>query len=496
MSVFSPALVVAMCVMFVLTRLHRHYYIFEHPFLFGLIYCLQPAGDQLEAIMKASSSAQPSQPAQSGKKRGKPIPAKPSAATPKTKLSAASLSVRRNLLTETFFSSEAEFPHHRELDHLMAICCGYFAAHAFEETVGCFYPHLLANKRSAYVAVFGVGFAIVESLRISVGMTSVRIMLILGGMAWLVALFLISGGDFVSFIRFDEAFAGLGQFVISTLTGPLMLDETTANVYAGRAAMMGRLFVATVAALISASVAAPARYFSKLDYELHLEYREEEHIHRDDPYYLGRPTAFTMLKIALDYVVPALALFMWCVSPRGTGPYGAWRIMVLLACVYVRFATLRIRLQAYLDGAVDGYRSFWAEKSVSNAEEAGRRTTIQVIRNSFYLIMITMVYVSPAVISLLLACVAKLDGAVSMGICPVGSSKVVQPNEIFAREVAAFLSWWCIASYLSFACISIAYEAVVNTIDPAARDRRVKLPPASSSSERRKQKRMMRQGTA
>lgn len=496
MGVLSPALVIALCVMFVLTRLHRHYYIFEHPFLFGLIYCLEPAGDQLEAIMKASSSAKSSQPAQGGKKTGKAIPAKPSASTPKTKLSAASLSVRRNVLRETFFSSEAEFPHHRELDHLMAICCGYFAAYTFEETVGCFYPDLLVNKRSAYVAMFGVGFAIVESLRISVGMTSVRIMLILGGMAWLVALFIISGGDFVSFVRFDEAFAGLGQFAVSILTGRLSVDEKTANIYAGRAAMAGRLFVATVAALISASVAAPARYFSKLDYDIHQEYREEEHIHRDDPYYLGRPTAFTVLKIALDYVVSSLAVFMWCVSPRGTGPYGGWRIIALIACVYVRFATLRIRLQAYLDGAIDGYRSFWAEKSVSNAMEAGRRTTIQVIRNSFYLIMITMVYVGPAVIPLLLASMAKLDGAVNMGICPVVSSKVIQPSEIFAREVAAFLSWWCIASYVSFAFISIGYEAVVNLIDPGARDRRLKLPPASSSSERRKQKRMMRQGTA
>lgn len=494
MAVLSPALVVAMCVMFVLTRLHRHYYIFEHPFLFGLNYCLEPLKTDIENIMNASSASKPAQTAQAGKKKSKnksaPLPSKP-------KISAASLTIRRSSLNEQFFSTEAEFPHHREFDHLMAISCGYLAAYAFEEAMSCFFPTLLANKRSAYVAVFGVGFAVLEALRISVSMTSRRILLMLGGIAWLIAMFLISAGDFANFVRFDEAFAGLGQFVILVLSTRLNVDEGQAAGYARTVTVVARFLVAALAALISASVAVPARHFSKHDYGLHNEYREDEDAHQDDPYYLGRPTPFTMLKIAMDYVIPAVTVFLWFVSPRDDGPYGGWRLLAFLFAVFFRFANLRIRLQMYLDGAIDGYRNFWTEKANSNAMVAGRQTTMHVISNSYFLLTIVVSYVAPALIPLLLTLVAKLDGAVDFGICRVASKAAPQGNEIFAREVAAFLAWWCIASYVGFACMSVAYEAIADVLDPSGRDRRrMKLPPATTSSEKRRQKRMMRQRTA
>lgn len=496
MAVLSPALVIAMCVMFILTRLHRHYYIFENPFLFGLIYCLEPDREEVEAIMRSSSTSKPSQSSQSNKTKGKQPTARASVQPPKAKYSATSLTVRRNVLNETFFSEEAEFPHHRQFDHLMAICCGYFAAYAFEETVGCFYPSLLANKRSAYVAILGVGFALFEAIRISVGMTSVRIMCSLGVLAGLAALSVISAGNFSSFVRFDEAFESLGEVVTSVLRTRLKINVASADIWAKRIAMVGRFFVAIVAGLISASAAAPARYFSKLDYEMHYEYREDERDRRDDPYYLGRPTASTMFMVALDYVVPFLTVFLWCVSPRERGAFGQWRIVLLLGCVFCRIINLRLRLQAYLDGAIDGYRSFWTTKASLTLQQATQSTSVQVLRNSFYLMMITVLYISPAAVPFLLACVAKLDGGVRMGICPVSSVVTVQAGDIFAREVAGFLSWWCVASYLLFAVMSVSYDYVMDVMDPSARERRMKVPPPVSSSERRKQRRMMRQNTA
>lgn len=495
MAVLSPALVIAMCVMFILTRLHRHYYIFEKPFLFGLIYCLEPDRGEVEAVMRASSTSKASQPSstQSNKSKGKKVPTRQATQAPKSKYSATSLTVRRNILNETFFSAEAEFPHHRQFDHLMAICCGYLAAYAFEEAMGCFYPNFLANKRSAYVAVFGVGFALYEAIRISIGMTSLNVMCGLGVLGGLAALSVISAGDFSNFVKFDEAFESLGEILASVFTNRLNFNSSSASMYAKRIAMMGRFLVAILAGLISASAAAPARYFSKLDFEMHYEYREDERDRRDDPYYLGRPTATTMLKVALDYAVPFLAVFFWCVSPRADGGFGQWRIVVLLACVVCRFLTLRLRLQAYLDAAIDGYRSFWTSKASLSLEEATQNTSVQVLRNSFYLMMITVLYISPAAVPFLLACVAKLDGAVRMGVCPVQPTVSGHVGDVFAREIAGFLAWWCVASYLLFAVMSVSYEFVIEVMDPNARERRMKAPPPVSSSERRKQRRIMRQ---
>lgn len=493
MAVLSPALVIAMCVMFVLTRLHAHFYIFEHPLLFGLIYCLEPSRPQLEAISRLSGPSTSSNTTSNPAKRK----TKPQAQTaPKPKLTASSLTVRRTILSATFFSSEAEFPHHRQLDHLLTLCCGFFASYAFEEAASCFFPTLLANSRSTYVAVFCVAFAVIEALRISLGMASGRLLLVLGGMAWLVASFLIMGGDFATFVHFDQAFGRLTDSMSALLKGRLAYDDAAALLYARRVAVGARLFVALAASFISTSVAAPARYFSRLDYGLFCEYRDDEMDRRDDPYYLGKPTQFTILKVALDYVIPASVVFLWCVNPREDGWFGSWRLLALIACVLVRFFTVRIRLQGYLDSAIDAYRSFWTEKSMTNIVEAGKRISVKVISNSYFLLLITSAYVAPAVIPLMLIFVAKSDGAVQFGVCPVASSRELSPLTVFVREIAAFLAWWSIASYTLFATLSLCYECLVQVLDPGARERGIKLPPPSSSSERRKQKRMMRQVNA
>lgn len=486
MAVLSPALVVAMCVMFVLTRLHRHYYIFEQPFLFGLKYCLEPDRAQLAAIAKASSTSKTGSSGNATKKKGKQSNSKP-------KITVAALAVRRGKLDESFFPENADFPHHRELDHLMAICCGYLAAYLFEDILSCFYPNLFANRRSIYVALFGVGFATFQAWKISVTLTSMRMMLMVLGAAWLIALFVLSAGDYTNFIKFDQAFSALKTTVTDILGDKFGMEEAIASKYAWRVAMFSRLLVASAAAFIAASSAVPARRFSKLDYGLHLQYRQDDATMQEDPYTLGRPTAFTMLKIALDYVLPFLTAFLWTVSPRGTESYGAWRILSLISCVVVRFASLRMRLQAYLDGAIDAYRKFWVEKTASNTMEAGRMTSFQVIGTSYYLIMIAMAYVAPACMPLLFALVAKLDGGICSGLCPTKTNEMTHSFELFAREVAGFLSWWTLTSYTAFATMSLIVEFLLDIIDPGARDQGGKLPVPTSSSEKRRQKRMMQE---
>lgn len=490
MAVLSPALVIAMCVMFILTRLQAHLYIFERPFLFDLIYCLEPSREQLEAIARLSATfTNTNTSTQYAKRKAKSA----AQTTSKQKLSASSLTVRRAKLGAAFFSSEAEFPHHKQLDQLMTVCCGYFAAYAFEEITGCFYPKLLVNSRSAYVAAFGVAFAVVEALRISSGMASGRVLLVLGGIAWIIASFLIMGGDFASFVRFDLAFSALMNSISASLKRRFAYDDAAALLFARRLAIGARLLVALMASLLSTSMAAPARYFSRLDYGLYREYREEELDHQDDPYYLGKPTPFSILKVALDYVASAFVILLWCINPREDGWFGSWRLFALLACMFVRFASMRVRLQRYLDSAIDAYRSFWAEKSTTNAVEAGKRTSVKVISNSYFLMLVTMAYVVPMIIPVMLLFVAKLDGAVRLGVCPAFSPGAIPPMTVFVREIAAFLAWWSVATYILFAAVSLCYESIAQILDPGMRERGMKLPPPSSSSERRKQKRMMRQ---
>eukprot|EP00177_Eucheuma_denticulatum_P003584 GFKZ01006494.1.p1 GENE.GFKZ01006494.1~~GFKZ01006494.1.p1 ORF type:complete len:551 (-),score=52.81 GFKZ01006494.1:3118-4566(-) len=482
-----------MCVMFILTRLHSHLYIFEYPFLFGLLYCLEPSREQLEALAGASNPPAAAS-SQQTKRKSKPLSSQ--AAPAKPKLSAASLTVRRGRLGPNFFSTDSEFPHHRQLGHLMSVVCGYLTAYAFEDALGCFYPHLLANSRSSYVALLAVAFAVVESSRISAGMVPAKVMAVVAGLAWIVSASLILGGDYAGFVRFDYAFDALKVAMVEMLAKRLGFENADAERYARGCALVARLLVALVASLLSMCVAAPARYFSKLDFGLYCDYQEDVQDHRDDPYYLGKPTPSTMLKVIIDYVGPASVVFLWCVSPRPDGGFGSWRVMALMACCFWKFATLRIRLQCYLDGAVDAYRGFWAERMATSDAEAGRKTSVQVISNSYYLILITMAYVAPTLIPLLLLFVAKLDGGVSIGLCPVKSDLEISPMSVFAQEVVSFLAWWGTASYVLFASASVSYEFVAKTLDPGARERGMRAPPMSSSSERRRQKRMMRQGCA
>ncbi|KAI0562004.1 Transmembrane protein 161A/B [Gracilaria domingensis] len=481
MAILSPALVVAMCVMFILTRLHSHFYIFEHPLLFGIKYCVEPEKTHLEAIAQAVNKG--SQPA---KKKGKQSSAG-------SKITVSALPVRRGKITAAFFPTESEFPHHRELAHITGILCGYLAAFLFEDVVGCFFPNLLANKRSVYVAFFAIAFSLYELYVISTSLTSRRAMIALTAASWMVSIFILSAGDFQHFIKFDKAFASLRSEVEALLVDRVGLDFSKAHGYARNAAIGARVFVSAFAALIAASSAVPARRFSRIDYDLNLQYRMDIAEHQNDPYSLGPPTPLTMIRIALDYAVPLLTAFLWAVTPRDEDTYSGWRIMALLLCVVIRMSMARIRLQGYLDGAIDAYRRFWTEKSVNGVLEAGRQCSFQVIGTSFYLMLITVAYIAPSVITLLLALVAKHDGGLRMSFCrPMEVAHGMQLDTFF-HEVAGFLAWWSMASYALFASLSILSEFLIDFVDPSGRDRRKKLPTATSSSERRREKRLVQE---
>ena len=479
MAVLSPSLVIAMCVMFVFTRLHRHIYVFEAPFLFGLKYYLQPDQRQLSEIAQAGKS---------GKKKANPS----KSSTSKQKVSVTDLTVRRSTINPTFFTSEAEFPYHRNLDHLMTLLCGYTAAYLFEDITKCYLPNFLQNTRSFYIAICGVGFAVVQTWRISVSLTSTNIMLVLTGSAWLVVMYLLSAGDLPDFIHFESAFQGLRGGTVDLLTDKLQIEAAKAEVYARNFSIAMRFVLSVVAAFIVATTAAPARRFSRIDFEIHRQYKMDESVQKEDPYYIGRPSAFAILVLTLDYIVPLGTAAFWCLTPRRSNDL-SWRLLSILICVCIRFACMRRRLQSFLDGAIDAYRVFWTKKTTMGVIGAGREAATQIIGTSFYLIMITMAYVAPAIVPLFLTLVSKLEGAVSSGICPVEADVEITAFNVFIREIAAFLAWLSVTSYVLFAALSLCVEFALDYLYPGARDLSGKLPMPTSASERRRQKREMQE---
>lgn len=484
MAVLSPALVVAMCVMFVLTRLHSHFYIFEHPLLFGLKYCVQPDKNDLAAITEATNKG-----SQTGKKKGRQL----SSTSKTSKITVTALPVRRGKINQAFFPAEAEFPHHRALAHVTGIVSGYLAAFLFEDIMGCLFPGLLSNRRSFYVAFFAIGYAVYEAIKISIGLTSLRFVVALAGASWIVALFIVSAGDFNHFIKFDKAFAALSNEVTIIFREVIDLEPEKSVRYATITSLVVRILVTIVAALIAASTAVPARRFSRIDYDLNLQYRMDEADRRNDPYALAPPTPRTMMHIALDYVAPLAIAFLWAVGPRDDDSYSGWRLIGILLSVAVRFSMARIRIQGYLDGAIDAYRRFWTEKSVNGVIEAGRNCSFQVMGTSFYVMLITMAYVAPSLLPLVFALVAKHDGGFRPGFCRGDLLEDERLMNTFFREIGGFFAWWSLASYAAFGTISLLTEFLVDFVDPTGRERRGKLPVATSSSEKRRERRLLQE---
>ena len=58
--------------------------------------------------------------------------------------------------------------------------------------------------------------------------------------------------------------------------------------------------LSVVAAFIVATTAAPAHRFSRVDFEIHLQYKIDKSVQTGDPYYIARPSAFAILVLSLD----------------------------------------------------------------------------------------------------------------------------------------------------------------------------------------------------
>lgn len=500
MAIFSPALVVATAVLFVFTRIHDHMFIFEVPLFFGLYYCMKPEAKALDKTTNTSSSSSTSSTGTSIM----PSSGSSSSVPLKGKLTMSSLPLRRQEIGPTFFASQAELPYLRALHHMLSLFCAYVAAAAFEGFMSCRFPTVLLNKRSIYVALFTTGYALTYLWRLSLFLSSVRVMLLFTALSALLTLFVFSAGDVVAVVRTDSAFAALRQAVYIIMRARLRLPHEISLTYAGRVTAVARVLVIALASALAAAVVVPARRFSMLDYRVRQHFMSTDDNHPTtgsslavDPYALPPPTTITVGRIAADYAIPMLSVTWLAMTPRSVAvsPMDSWRLLMLLCAVCVRAAQARLRLQSYLDGAVDAYRRFWRDRTAMPSTDAAHAAVRTVLGTTFYLPMLGISYTAPLVIPVLLLGIAMLDGDVGtrLPFCKALPHGPLFPAGIFVVEIASFLAWLIIMSYLLFSALSFATEVAFEAAGFASTPKPPKLTTTPTASQRRRQKRFMQQ---
>lgn len=328
-------------------------------------------------------------------------------------------------------------------------------------------------------------------------MTSRAITGILLCIGTVLALALIANGDSSSFFMLDSAFANINAWAQHVHVERLSLDATTAPQYAHTITTIARVGTALMAGLLFTSTAVPARRFSSLDYELRNRYVRDDDESNADVYALPKPSQFLMAMLALDYLLPILALatFLFGRPTDALEPFDPYRICYFAGAVSLRICLTRVRLQAYLDTGVTQFRNFWLERRSSPGGdlEAGQRLRTRVVTVYYYISTLGSLYTFGPVVGLMLSLIAKRSGGLSLGICNDPASAVERMSlTVAAREIFSFLAWYYFAAYTAFSTMSFGFDALVEWADPP--------PPMSafegvgggenkSSSERRKQRR-------
>lgn len=410
------------------------------------------------------------------------------------------LPVVRSVVTPAFFDTKQYIPYLQQFDHLLAVVTGYVVGVLFEEIATCFFPSTFVESHTWWLAASALVFAIFESWAICAKSISRTAPLIIAALAALFSLALIAAGELGNFVRFHTAFEALDSTVNTLMVQTLDMHNTTAASVAPKISLLIRVLTALLAGTIAAASMYPALQFSRIDYNMHSAYVQSDEILEDDPFALPRPRPVAMLLVTLDYVLPCIVLLLWSTSLRteehskslttSASAYASHRLVLMLLCVAVRLLCARIRLQRYLDTAIDAYRAFWSDKSVRGLVPAGDRLKLQVVSVAYNLTMMGMASIVSPVMTLALALAAKRNGAVRLGICPVRHTAVATNQNVFIREIVGFLAWMSVLSYALFSLLSLLYLVVTKALDPSHLRREKKVQPPLKSSERRRQRRL------
>lgn len=462
MAVISPALVVALCVMFFFTRVHTIRYTFEHIFFFGLRFCVEPSRAQLAALL-----------------------------TKKGSTSVASLPVQRIPLTPAFFATEdTNIPYLQSFDHLLAVVIGYTCGVVFEEVTSCLWPSTFKDSHVWWLALFAIVFSSSEAIRVCGSLESYTSPLIAGAAGALVAL----GGV----VRLDVAFDAFTRVAKDICVEKLKLSVEDADQISGRLALLVQILTAINAGALAAAALFPALHFARLDVKMLKERRRDPLARKNDPWALSPRGIFAVFLVAFDYALPFSALTAgWLRIGNLSG-----QLITLFLSAVMRFVALRMRLQLHLDSAVEAFRDFWAERPALGIIPAGDRLRYKVAHKAWSLTAVGFAAIANpvAVISLVLA--TKRNGAVSAGLCPVHRDTFAALAEsdtaVFVREISAFLAAFATGAYLLWGWLGASYILISGIFEgrsSAAAKEGKNIRPLSSSEKRRQKRNMRKYGS-
>lgn len=539
MTMLSPALVIAMCVLFVLTRIHKHMYIFEVPFLFGLKYCRQIEQDTIDTFLQTKSS-NPNSNATS--------PSSPTASS----TSSSTLPIRLGVIGPAFFESAGgSLPYLSELHHILSLTISYIISAVFELALSC-NPRIppLATSRSSFIAIFTIVYTTVHLWRLSLFLSSARVMLLLSGSTALLTL-LLSVAVNPALVDAKGAFHAL--FIL--LRGKVGMASHGAERWAGLGVGIIRVVLVSGCAVIAAGVVVPARRFALTDFAVrnafingnHHDDDDHDHDHDSnhhdgvdddqknvagahghiDEFAVGmkanRPSILTVIRIMLDYIIPVAGIILlgsasrysrlptvnrseamnleigstkwwwyWSSSPRAA-ILPAWRIYIVLIVSIFRLFQVRPRLQSYLDGAIDTFRKFWLCSPTSSPKQLKARTIVTTIAGtSYYLPMFAVAYVGPIIIVILLCGIVIVDGDIAPPVCP--KRGLTMPGQVLATESMYVLATGTLVAYSFFVTLSALVEYAMIKFGLVAGDKGDGGSHSALSrtgSERRRDKRLM-----
>lgn len=467
--------------MFILTQVHRYVFLFEVPLFFGLKYCQAPSRRLLEQVI-----------------------------APSEKPNVGMLPARRVKLDPSFFAFNLDLPYYRDVHYILCLVIAYFVAATFEFFLSCRFPATLLTTRSSYVAIFTIAYTTVQLWRISIFLSSTRVMLLIGALSTLAVLVLLSLADP------QLAFSALHQAIYIVLRSRMDLAVVQAELWATRLSLLFRILIVGFIAMATASVIVPSRRFSLLDYRLRKDYLQENindgragstNHTGGDAYSLPPPTIRTMISIAMDYISPAACAAFAAATVSGIyhspQPIPLKSALLLLVPVVIRLAITRIRLQAFLAGALDAFRRFWAMRA-TDANAAVQNLLQTTSGTAHYLPMIATAYVGPPVMVVVLLIVSVVDGDVgaaggmSRGIklCQnISAQGPALPLNIFVGRMAGFAAWSITVSYAVFSMLSFAVEVAMEGFSAgslAAKNKvRARGIVEPTASQRRRMRRML-----
>jgi Predicted transmembrane protein 161AB len=464
---------------------------------FGLYFCKEPTPGQLADVAAARASSvagvHVNTTGKGKRKSSKPKPVPRQGENDKG--DPAILPVIRSRVDVQLFLSARELPKLVEFDHILGMTLAYLMSYCAEELFLCYFPDstVVASQIQWFAALI-LCMSLWELAFMSISMSSIVVFAGIGLVAAVFALAAIANGDSAYFFLLDSAFADLKAWSEFMLVERFSVGEQNATRHASRMALVARICTSLLAGILTACLAVPARRFARYDYDIYQRYRRDDGEEADDPYSLQKPTHWLILAIAVDHFLPISALCSFIAAgPRGSElAYHPGSLALMIAVVVLRLALGRVRLQMYLDGAVNAFREFSSDKS-GGILEAGQRVRVRTMSTSFYLPTVGCMYICGPILSLMLTLTAKRSGNMSFGACRLPSA--VPPVNLLqtAREVVGFLAWIAVFAHSTFSLLSLGLDAFLDYVDPQTKKSDITPGRIVNASTRRRLRRMQNQ---